>query len=264
MPALVRLTLNFVDAVPIEYLKSDKLHAVFFNLFREDFAHILHSTEPFKPFSLNFLVRNEKSGNYENIFSTEIQKTHRLIIEAGLLDDSLIPKFTYSFIFAERPDYNLGKYAFEKGGLVFRKVIPYKELLNSARKSRKVLIKFVTPTSFKTGNKINLLPDPKTIFSGLIKKWKHFSNVNTEENLLELINQAVIVSGYELKTQKVELESMGWFTGFSGKLYLNFQTNEEHVLRWINALLDFSEFCGIGRKTTMGFGKVKIFKLKTD
>lgn len=262
MPVRIRLPLNFSEPISRKELTYDKLHGVFFRLFREDFACELHEGRGIKPFSLNFLVHNEETGKYENLFSSEVENTRRVIIEVNLIDDSLIPKFTYSYIFADAGTLSLGNKKFTKGSLVFAETVSYRELYESSHPVNKVLIRFITPTSFKSGERVNLLPEPKLIFTSLIKKWKGFSELEIADNLEDIIEDVAVLSGYELRTEKVDLGSMGWFLGFVGKIYMHFRTRDKEVLRWLNTLLDFARFSGIGRKTTMGFGIVKIFKFE--
>lgn len=262
MPARIRLPLNFSEPVPTEELTYDKLHGAFFKLFKEDFARELHEEAGVKPFSLNFLVRNEETGKYENLFSSEIQSTRRVIIDVSLIDDFLIPRFTYAYIFADNENLSLGNREFNKGNLVFKEAVSYKELYESSQPAGKVLLRFVTPTSFKSGKKVSILPEPGTIFRGLIKKWLKFSDLELPGKLEEAVEESVVLSGYELRTEKVDLGSMGWFVGFVGKVYMSFQTQDKEILKGLNALLDLAKFSGIGRKTTMGFGAVKVFKFE--
>ncbi|WP_461828894.1 CRISPR-associated endoribonuclease Cas6 [Aquifex sp.] len=264
MPARIRLPLNFSEPISRNELTYDKLHGVFFRLFREDFAGELHKERKIKPYSLNFLVRNEETGKHENLFSSGVESTRRVIIEVNLMDDSLIPRFTYSYIFTDRDNLSLGNKKFIKGNLAFVETTSYKEIYSSSQAANKLLLRFITPTSFKSGKKVNILPEPKLIFTSLIKKWKSFSDLELANNLEKIIEDAVVLSGYELKTEKVDLGSMGWFLGFVGKIYMRFQTQDKEVLKWFNALLDFARFSGVGRKATMGFGVVRVFRFENS
>ena len=260
MPARIRIPLIFEEPINKEVLTFDKLNALFFNLFKKDFSEILHKNEKVKPFSLNFLVLNEENKKLENLFNTTAEEIEKAFIEVNIIADSLIPKFIYSYVFSEKFELTLDGYKLKKGYVNFKKVVSYENIYKNSECSEKVCIKFLTPTSFKSGNKVNLLPEPKLIFKSLIRKWQKFSDFKIEIDLREVIEEEVVISGYELKTEKVETNSMGWFTGFVGKVYLDFLSKDEEVLKWLNTLIDFGEYCGVGRKTTMGFGKIQVFK----
>ena len=260
MPARIRIPLIFKEPIKKESLTFDKLHALFFSLFKKEFSEILHKNEKVKPFSLNFLVLNEENSKLENLLNTNAEKIEKVFIEVNIIDDSLIPKFIYSYVFSEKFELSLDGYKLRKGYLNFKSIISYEKIYETSEISEKICVNFITPTSFKSGNKVNLLPEPKLIFKGLIRKWQKFSELKINIDLRKVIEEEVVISGYELKTEKVETNSMGWFTGFVGKVYLDFLSKDEEVLKWLNALINFGEFCGVGRKTTMGFGKIRVFE----
>ena len=69
------------------------------------------------------------------------------------------------------------------------------------------------------------------------------------------------VEKYNLKTQKVEFSNGGKLTTFVGDLVYNLsKVEDKKALKWFYILLNFSNWSGVGRKTTMGLGKVHLAK----
>ncbi|WP_164930659.1 CRISPR system precrRNA processing endoribonuclease RAMP protein Cas6 [Aquifex aeolicus] len=80
-----------------------------------------------------------------------------------------------------------------------------------------------------------------------------FSDFPLDADLREFIEKNIFVSGVWTKTRKVETGQNAKLVGFTGRVV---------YYVWINALSSFSEFAGVGRKTTMGFGKTRKVPLK--
>jgi len=133
----------------------------------------------------------------------------------------------------------------------------YETLYEDSEVKKTLVFDFITPTTFKRGKKDYPLPDPKLIFKGLIRKWLFFSGKKIDTDLKKVIEEDIEIMGAWIRTKKVTL-SGGKITGFTGRVVLHINNNNKDVLKWINTLARFSEFAGIGRKTTMGFGMVKL------
>ena len=66
------------------------------------------------------------------------------------------------------------------------------------------------------------------------------------------------MTGLKIKTVKVNLSSFGWVAGFTGRVYFRLISEDPKIRQWVSALFLYSEFSGIGSKTTMGFGRVRL------
>jgi len=117
-------------------------------------------------------------------------------------------------------------------------------------------LRFVSPTTFRR-EKVDLpFPLPELFFKGLVKKWLSFSKIPIEVDLRKYYN-LVEVERYNLKTKKVEFSNGGRLTTFVGEVVYNLsKVEDKEAQRWFNILLNFSLWSGVGRKTTMGLGKV--------
>ncbi|RTZ60898.1 MAG: hypothetical protein DSZ31_01155 [Gammaproteobacteria bacterium] len=249
MPLKVFLKLNLSEEIDTSCLTPDKVHGLFFSLVGEELAGILHEGyKNIKPFSL---------------FCRELfkpQKVKALSLEVNLLEDSLIPKLLSGFILNKKGVFlNLNSKSVEikaEFRIPQRWLKPYSSLVEVKEIPTKVGIKFVSPATFRRNNSDLPFPLPELLFKGLVKRWLAFSGLPLEVDLREYYNR-VEVERYNLKTQKVEFSSGGKLTTFVGEVVYNLSKVENKTaLKWFFILLNFSLWSGVGRKTTMGLGKI--------
>ncbi len=258
MPAKFHVSLIPENPIHLREVTPDRLHALFFSLLSEDLAQEVHSQSRVKPFSLNFLVGFE--GKKQPLFATDFETADRIILEVSFLDESLFPKFLSSYMLTDK-ELKLGQTKLRKlkrPHIRERELVSYKRLFEEAKPNKRIELRFMSPTSFRRGKLDHPLPEPELIFKGLIRKWQRFSDIKIDVDLREVIRERIAVAGAWIGTKRVNLSGFGWIGGFTGRVALSLEEKEEKVLKWLNALARFSEFAGVGRKTTMGFGAVRL------
>ena len=253
MPLKFFLKLNLSEEIDTSKLTPDKVHGLFFSLIGEELAKTLHEEyKNVKPFSLFC----------RELFET--QKVKSLNLEVNLLEDSLIPKVLSGFVLNRKRNFlNLDSKSVEvKTNIKVpqRWLKPYSSLMEIEEIPSKVEIKFLAPTTFRR-NKLDLpFPLPELLFKSLVKRWLAFSRIPIEVDLRKYYEQ-IEVKKYNLKTKKVEFSNGGKLTTFVGEVVYNLSKVEsKEALRWLYILLNFSLWSGVGRKTTMGLGKVYLAK----
>lgn len=115
-----------------------------------------------------------------------------------------------------------------------------------------LILQMRSPTSFKQKQGIQPFPLPELVFGSLHRKWNAFA---PEELHFPAIEWQGLVSVFELKTHALKLEG-GAEIGTQGWVRYHF-SNEEQA-RIATILAHFACFSGVGRKTTMGMGQVKL------
>lgn len=118
---------------------------------------------------------------------------------------------------------------------------------------KNIKISFLTPTTFKQDGEYVLYPTKDLIMQSLTKKWnnwaKDFVIEDIEWNNCKISKYNLRSAPYILKGVKIQ--------GFIG--YVNiFFWGSESLIRLANMLCYFGNFSGIGIKTTLGMGGVKI------
>ncbi len=258
MPVKLGLTLIPEKPIPVQELTPDRLHGLFFSLVGDTLAPILHEPRRVKPFTLSFYISSSRKRR--SIFSEREGEAERLHMNVSFLEDALFPRFLYSYMLGAKREFHIGGHrlrALRRPNITDKYLKSYSTLYEEAQTLRRVMLEFTTPTVFRRGSRDLLLPEPKLIFKGLIRKWQAYSDLKIDIDLREYIEDKVFISGVWIGSRRVEFSSGGWVGGFTGRVILGFDSEEERVLKWLNTLARFAEFAGVGRKTTMGFGQVR-------
>jgi len=249
MPVKLLLRFGLSSPVKVSSLKPKVIHGVFFSLFREnkEVGELLHSPG-LKPFTLFFPAYFRKPEEEVTSFTLEL----------NLLNNELFPEVARALFFERELEVSVDGVKAELCSLKPILVETYEEMLKGSSPKRDILLDFLTPTSFRQGKVDLILPEPYLVFKNLLNRWNTFSPIKvSSKEVLGFVKENVFVSGCWIRTKKVEIMDDVKMTGFTGRVYFYAFKKDTEVLRVLNALCRFSEFSGVGRKTTMGFGKVK-------
>lgn len=123
---------------------------------------------------------------------------------------------------------------------------------------RQAEFNFITSASFKAFGSYKIYPDNVYIFRSLLKRWNAFCGglVLEENNLEEHLAQAVKVTGYNLSLQQYSVGGAP-IDAFKGRYRLLFRGTQSQN-RIAALLAAYAEYAGIGVKTALGMGGVKI------
>lgn len=119
-------------------------------------------------------------------------------------------------------------------------------------------IKFVTPTSFKSANRYTLFPSSELIIKSLVSKWNNSSSDYTfdDGDALRLLLSSVEISSYRLSSSSFRLKGYN-IRSFVGTLGLTARVAAP-LLQVLKTLLLFGQYSGIGIKTALGMGGIKL------
>lgn len=123
------------------------------------------------------------------------------------------------------------------------------ETLSQVLPQKIIELQFLSPTSFKQGQRIQPFPLPELVFGSLLRRWNAFAPATLE--LPELEWQG-LTCAYELKTQALYLKG-GAEIGTVGWVRYEFPVFEQAKIA--TTLAHFAKFAGVGRKTGMGMGQ---------
>lgn len=112
---------------------------------------------------------------------------------------------------------------------------------------------FHTPTTFKQDGEYVLYPTKRLIMQSLTNKWNNWA----KEFLLEDIKwDNCKISRYALKSTAFSLKGVK-ILGFTGYVDLYFWGSES-LIRLGNMVCKFADYSGVGIKTTLGMGGVRV------
>lgn len=147
-------------------------------------------------------------------------------------------------------------------GIIYDKKIDYDmiadDIFLANTINRTVNIDFITTTSFKKNGRFVVMPELYLIFQSLINKWNAFSvdNKIEEDDLAKSLAEMCEIYKYRLSSKLFSVDGKNIY-GFAGEMSIRIHGNDM-VKRIILLLLSFAEYSGIGTKTALGMGAVRV------
>ncbi|MCK4258950.1 MAG: CRISPR-associated endoribonuclease Cas6 [Halanaerobiales bacterium] len=132
----------------------------------------------------------------------------------------------------------------------------FTSLLNYPALDR-VNFKFLTTTSFRMGNQSQLFPLPESLFGSLLYRWQKVDGPTLSLDQKDL--SKIQINRYDLKTRMERFKKYS-IKGFQGECEYNLADLTMAQRQEVTALAYFSFYAGVGYKTTMGLGQVKLRK----
>ena len=124
----------------------------------------------------------------------------------------------------------------------------------------KSLIKLaiLSPTSFKSEGYYDIFPDVKKMLRSIMLNFDYFSSSVKiyDYDALEYLAGQVKILDYSLHSTRFSLEGVK-LPSFKGKITLKLRGNIQ-TLQILNLIFAFGELSGVGIKTSLGMGYVKI------
>lgn len=148
-------------------------------------------------------------------------------------------------------------------------VKPDQELFNLFKLDRQInkfTLEFLTPVSFKRNGGYVIFPEVSLILQSLINRYEalYQNELISDEETFTQLNEKCYISSYKLRSINFHLEGIK-ITGFIGSITISCRSNST-IKNFLNMLLSFGEFSGVGIKTGLGMGayKLKVIERITD
>ena len=140
-------------------------------------------------------------------------------------------------------------------------VTPYQQLMDEFycdSSSRYVNLEFVTPTSFKSSGRYVILPELRYIYQSMMQKYSAAiaDSQLPDEDMLKQLTACSSISQYRLRSTVFPLEGVK-IPSFQGEIGIK-MNGTKAMANYIRLLARFAEFSGIGIKTAIGMGAVRI------
>lgn len=121
-------------------------------------------------------------------------------------------------------------------------------------------LEFLTPTSFKSDGQYVIMPDLRLIYQSLMNKYSASCTdmeMYDDEVLEELIRNSKIIN-YRLNSTYFQLEGVK-IPSFRGKIGIKINGTDT-IAKYARFLAEFGEYSGVGIKTSIGMGALKIIR----
>jgi CRISPR-associated endoribonuclease Cas6 len=139
----------------------------------------------------------------------------------------------------------------------------YQLLLTNIRPAEYIRVAFCSPTTFSAGKLDLPLPEPGAVFHSWLSRWNDFAppDRRISTSLMDTVRSHVAIAAIrDLRTERHDLGRGRSCVGFVGEVtfVITKARRLNQALVWqLNALADYAEFCGTGRKTTYGMGQTR-------
>lgn len=126
---------------------------------------------------------------------------------------------------------------------------------------RRVTLRFVSPTTFKSENANLPFPLPDMVFGSLINKWNAFSPITLHPDARRFADARVVASKYRLQTQYVKFgpDGRGGVVGCTGECRYIVRGNDRYWRGVIRTLAGYAFFAGVGARTSIGLGQAALW-----
>jgi len=138
---------------------------------------------------------------------------------------------------SEVPDL-VGQFYFDQSDRVFR-------------------LNFITPTSFKRDGEYVFHPDLRLIYGSLMRKHTALHEGDEiDEDILDTLTKNTKIVRYDLKSNYSEIGRVR-IPAFTGMIVIKVG-GAQALVNYLNFLLHYGEYCGVGIKCAMGMGAIRI------
>lgn len=240
---LAKLELKLKCEKELTYQMSSLFHGALMELLPEKYADYLHISS-LHPYAQHLECRE---GNWYWVITGLNKEAVKIIIQDTL--------WKIEYILIKKHDLKV---------LIVKKnymETTYKELMDHFYEDdgkRYIQIHFLSPTAFKQNGRYLFYPDLRCVFQSLMNKYDSATAENTmhDEDTLEQICEHAQVIRYDLKSVSFSLEGVR-IPSFIGKVTIKLHGTDT-MANFVNMLFEFGEYSGVGIKTSLGMGYMKI------
>jgi CRISPR-associated endoribonuclease Cas6 len=263
----VVMQLKARNSVSISATTGHLVHAMFLNLIKRFDAALsarLHDEPGYRPFTVSSLLGVPKQGN-----QIALQEGQICYLRLTLLDGGMLWYNLNNFLLGTTSvTMNLGSCALQLVRIFSSSLIDPTgwarttnwQSLVSVPATRSITFSFETPTAFNLGDREFLLfPEPLPLWESLMRVWNNYSPLNykMERQLVrESVVKSTVVAECNLWTETLYFPKYTQ-KGFTGTCRYTFES-ENDMIRYLAILAAFAPYSGIGYKTTMGMGQVRV------
>lgn len=248
MLAELRIRLD-ADKTEFGYYQSSNMQGVLMERLESAYAQQLHISG-LKPYSQYITGGSQKEWVVNTLTQEAYQKIIHPLLDEGFTDFTIEKKNMHINILSKE-----------------LKTIGKKELLEefyADTYDRYLNLEFLTPTAFKSGGMYVNMPDLRYIYQSLMNKYSAASDdmdMYDEETLEQLAGSSRIIR-YKLRSCLFPLEGVR-IPSFMGEMCIKTEGTST-IAKYARLLVRFGEYSGIGIKTAIGMGGLRISGGRND
>ncbi len=271
MPDLLALTLTLqplpdVADAPAPRWWGRAAHAMWLDVVAQAdpaLAQSIHDGSGLRPYTLSNLMGRFPNGRIaaDETYRLRMTTLHRDMSEllAQAVDDG--PLAPDRIIELDRHRFRVAKVSCQEGpwnGEADYPSLAADILARSQKPPRRLQLRFVSPTTFKSRNRFMPAPLPDLVFGSLLRRWNAFSPIAFPEDAQRYAEECLAIARYQLKTRVVEMKNQGKRPGAIGDIAYVSICYDRYWMRVIHALAAFARFGGVGAGVTLGMGQCRL------
>lgn len=190
-----------------------------------------------------------------------VEAGREMSFRVGIMDGCILPPLLQALDRVEKDTFQLTEFPFKIKQVLAMpennstaKFSTYEDLAKIPKADDRIELQFLSPTSFKQGSQIiQPFPLPELVFNGLLRRWNVFAPPALR---FQVVEWQGMIAAYDLKTQALkmkadEIGSIGW---------IRYEFPNPEQARIATILAHFAQYAGVGRKTAMGMGQIRLKK----
>lgn len=130
-------------------------------------------------------------------------------------------------------------------------------LLAPRKPVRRVRLRFVAPTAFRSGGKTVPVPLPGLVYGSLVDKWNAFSSIPLSDEARAFTEQCLAMSRYRLSTRAVAGKGGSVHIGCVGDCQYTALRRDAYWQAVVELLTEYAFYAGVGYRTTAGMGQAR-------
>ena len=242
-------------------------YATFLGLVRDSDSALserLHEANQMKPFTVSSLqgvgVVNGEQMALRKDEEYWLRFTSLDPILSEVLLSGILPNLP-STISLGRADYDvihttMSQDAHQWAGTTTYEELVRRSLVEGESATSKIMLRFLSPTTFRSQDKNVPLPTPDLVFGSLVDKWNAMSGVYLPPQTREFASRFIAISRFNLRS-RVLFSGRYQHVGCVGNCTYEILAKDPYWIRVVNLLADFALYAGVGSKTTVGMGQVR-------
>ena len=244
MKMLSRLTIEFSTQQDFSYRKSSNMHGLLMQLISPQWCEKLHSMQ-LTPCSQYLEVGERKFWHICGL----TREAYDNVIQPVLNNPASEYRIDNDTICLKILDRNL-------------KLTPRRELVerfyDGAEPDRILNLEFLSPTAFKSNGRYVNLPDLRLIFQSWMNRFSATSDDMQmfDQEALQQLADSASVTRFRLRSMSFPLEKVA-ISGFAGSMTVR-MSGSATMGRYARLLAEFGQFSGVGIKTFLGMGAVRL------
>jgi len=213
------------------------------------------------PLSLSSQLHNQGIKPWSQFITRNTQGQDTWVISA--LNDEMDESLTQHLLQNLPMKINLRQKGFqvEAGNAISIEKSTYGAISDKHFKSdvapRNYILRFCTPTTFKTAGQHVIFPSTDLLMNSLMQRWDAYADSLSlaDQEVRQYLGTHVHIRDYKLSTASFSVDS-AWVKGFVGVIDMRV-SGPETLARVASLLLDFGRFSGVGIKTALGMGGIR-------